>query len=101
MPQGFEWLNFATQLGVAGPLVVLLIWLLRQTNEERREITDKYLATLLDTVKTHAESSGRLTTALSELSAAEKAEMHLHSEEHSRILQVLTKIEGTLDRLGK
>ena len=87
-----EWLSLIPQLGIAGPFVAYLIWSQRATNEERRDITDKYLGTLTETIKTHAESTSKLTVALTELTSSIRDEAAQNSAEHTRMLEMMTRL---------
>ena len=55
------------QLGLASPLVVILVYLLWQSNQERRETTSKFLETLQQTIKTNAEAMLQASSATTEM----------------------------------
>ena len=86
--------NALLQLGINSPLLVILVYLLKQSNEERREITDKFLATLSDTVRTNADASAKLAASLSELNAAIRERNHSATDEHRRIFDALARREA-------
>lgn len=76
-------------LGVAAPLVSILVYLLKQSNEERREITDKFLSTLDSTVKTNAEASAKIAASLAELNQTLRDGNQAAQTEHGRIMDFL------------
>ncbi len=55
------------QLGLAAPLVIILVYLLWQSNQERRETTSKFLETLQRTIQTNAEAMIQHSNAVTEM----------------------------------
>ena len=62
------------QLGVSAPLVLILVYLLWQSNQERRETTTKFLEALQTTIKTNAESTAQHTSAMIEMKSQSSVE---------------------------
>lgn len=79
-------------LGVAAPLVVLLIYLLRQANEERQKITDRFLVALESTVARAIETQQQSTSALKDITNEVAADRRAQTDEHNRIVDAIGKI---------
>ena len=79
-------------LGVASPLVGLLIYLLRQATEERREITNRFLGALETTVAGATRATQENTAATRELAAATEASRKASVDEHGRIVDAIGKL---------
>ena len=95
-------------LGIAFPVVALLVWMLRQGVDERRTMTveqqdstTKVLVTLASTIRANAESQTLLATRLSELAAAESEEIRMHRIDHDKAAGILTEILRVLQANGK
>lgn len=87
-----QWGELMRTLGVASPLVGLLIYLLRQATEERREITNRFLGALETTVAGATRATQENTVATRELSATIEANRKSSVDEHSRIVDAIGKI---------
>lgn len=83
------WAEVAKYLGVAVPLVMILFYLLRQANEERRDMTDKFLAHVQETVKMISEVSTKTTGAITEM-------RQQSSQEHREMIQELRSLTDVL-----
>lgn len=81
-----QWGELARTLGIASPLVGLLIYLLRQATEERREITDRFLVALETTVAGSSKAMQENTAATRELSVTLR-------DEHARIVDAIGKLD--------
>ena len=77
------------QLGLAAPLVIILVYLLWQSNQERRETTTKFLETLQQTIRTNAEAMMQHSNAVTEL-------RHQASNEHR---DMVTEMRSLVDAL--
>ncbi len=76
-------------LGVAVPLVLVLLYQLQQANSERRELTTKFLSALESTIKTNAEVMTATTGAVSEMRQAA-------TTEHREMIQELRHMTEAL-----
>lgn len=90
-------------LGVASPLVGLLIWMLRQATEERqrvaaeatverKDITNRFLTALETTVSSATRAIQENTAATKELSATIEANRKSSVDEHGRIVDAIGKL---------
>lgn len=84
--------EFWASLGVAGPLVAILLYLLRQATDERRQITDAFLNALMSTVQVSNEARVRSASELSNLSQSIREQTSRASEEHSRVIDAIGKM---------
>lgn len=96
-----DWLEVLKPLGVAVPLVAVLFYLLRQATEERRAITGDFLRTLRETVAANADSISKVTAALAELTSATRERKEESSDEHNKMIDLLTRIATMLDRADR
>lgn len=87
-----QWADLAQTLGVASPLVALLIYLLRQATEERREITNRFLGALETTVAGATKAIQENTAATRELSVTIEANRKSSVDEHARIVDAIGKL---------
>lgn len=92
-----QWGELARTLGVASPLVGLLIYLLRQATEERQQITDRFLSALESTVAGASKAIQDNTSATKELSATIEANRKSNIDEHSRIVDAIGKLNRRTD----
>lgn len=72
-------------LGVAAPLVGILIYLLRQATIERQEITTKFLEALTTTVSANTQATREIGIALDIMRKASQSE-------HERIIDAVGKM---------
>ena len=94
-----SWVPFAQQLGLAAPLVALLLWLLGSNTSERRDITDKFLGAQQRQLEANTElqkiASGaqlQLAVALAEHSQTIREHTRVSTEEHRRMLELIQSI---------
>ena len=87
------------QLGIAVPLVAILLYILRQTNEERQRITSDFLMTLRETVSSNtnamAQISGQIasqTAAIEGVNRSFRERATLTSKEHQEIVEALDRV---------
>ena len=80
------------QLGIAAPLVVILLYLLKQSTDERREITTKFLAALQTTVEQSNEQRLRASNELAQLTDVIREDKKLSADEHARIVESIDKL---------
>lgn len=92
-----QWGDLARTLGIASPLVGLLIYLLRQATEERQNITDRFLSALESTVAGATKAIQDNTAATRELSVSIEANRKSNIDEHTRIVDAI----GKLNRRGE
>lgn len=88
--------DLVKQLGLMSPLVGILIYMLQQTNSERREITTKFLASMesmqakyADTQNKYAEQLGTVTHTLTELTGAVRERTAANAVEHQQQVSIL------------
>jgi hypothetical protein len=79
------------QLGLAAPLIMILVYLLWQSNQERRETTGKFLDTLQSTIKTNAEVTSQNTNAMLEMKNQASAE---HREMIAELRHMTDALKG-------
>lgn len=89
-------LTLAGQLGIAAPLIGILIMLLRGADSERRELTGKFLVTLETTIKSNAEGAVATATALAEIVRTANERSLAASTEHGRMVELLQDIARDL-----
>lgn len=80
------------QFGIAGPLVGILIYLLKSTNEERREITKDFLSTLESMVKANTEATTGTASALAMLNSSIRDTSAANSAEHQQMIGLLREL---------
>lgn len=89
-------------LGIAAPLVALLWYLLQSTNGERREITDKFLTTLENSIVTNAQQymaqSNALIAAMDTLTRTTIEKQAREVEDHKIMVETLQKLATRLER---
>lgn len=87
-----QWAEVIKTLGVSGPLVGILIYLLKQATEERRAITKDFLATLTTTVSSNAQAQTRAAESLQDLAGALRDTAKSSADEHNRIVDAIGKL---------
>lgn len=80
------------QLGVAAPFVALLLYLLKQANDERREMTARFLDALKTTVDKETEARLRAANELATLTQSIRVQQERSTAEHERIVDALGKM---------
>lgn len=83
-----------SQLGAIGFLVTLLVYLLKQSNEERRETNERYLTALTSTVTKNNETITQVSASITELMAAVHQQTQVHTEEHKSIVDAIGKLSN-------
>lgn len=78
--------NVWVQLGIAAPFIALLIYLLRQANQERKDLTDKFVTAMTTTVTSNTHATTGLKEAINEWRAG-------NQDEHGRIVDALGRLE--------
>lgn len=81
-----------SQLGAIGFLVTLLVYLLKQSNEERRETNERYLTALTSTVSKNNDTITQVSASITELITAVHAQTQIHTEEHKGIVDAIGKL---------
>ena len=81
------WLELSKSLGIAGPFIAILVYLLRQSNIERREINQSQTTMLKEIISVHSKANMDLALALNTLAEAVKATSGISSIEHESIRQ--------------
>lgn len=94
------WSDLVAQLGVAVPLVAILLYLLKQTTDERRAITADFLQTLRETVAANAAGNERVAASLNELALADRERKLEATAEHERMIRELDRIGSELARVA-
>lgn len=87
-----QWGELTRTLGVAAPLVLMLLYLLKQSNEERQKLTDRFLAALETTVTRAIDTQNSATSAIKDMSNAVVNDRRSAQEEHNRIVDAIGKI---------
>lgn len=95
-----SWGEIFAQLGVAVPLVAILLYLLKQTTDERRAITSDFLQTLRETVAANAAGNERVAASLNELALADRERKLAATAEHERMIRELDRIGSELARVA-
>lgn len=88
----FDTITAWSQLGAIGFLVTLLVYLLKQSNEERRETNERYLTALTSTVSKNNETITQVSSSITELMAVVHQQTQLHTEEHKSIVDAIGKL---------
>lgn len=86
-----DWVETAKTLGVAAPLVLILVWILDRTTRERERITSQFLTTLQTTITTNSTTQTQMVEAIKENTAAIKESSRSASEEHTRLIDAIGK----------
>lgn len=84
-----QWLELFKTLGVAGPLVLLLFYLLRENIAERKAMTQEFLKTLQETVKSAGEVAVKSAESMDTVSDTLRQTTERHSREHERIIDAI------------
>lgn len=87
-----QWTEIVKTLGVSGPLVAILLYLLRQMNEERKSVTTQFLDALRTTVEQSNEARVRAANELSQLVTALRDHQERSGDEHNRIVDAIGKL---------
>lgn len=97
------WGDTIKTLGIAAPLVSLLIYLLKQATEERKEITGRFLVALQTTVEQSNEARIRAADELGQLVVAMKEHHKSSGEEHTRVVEAIHELilEGSHQGKGR
>lgn len=104
---GEGWGEILRPLGVAIPLVAILLYLLKQATDERRLITADFLLTLRETIKSGAENNA-LVAARMQAMASEISALNIETQErraaataeHKEMMQALSHILGNRPAFG-
>lgn len=88
----FDTITAWSQLGAIGFLVSLLVYLLKQSNEERRETNERYLTALTSTVSKNNETITAVSASITELRGAIAEQTKIHTEEHKAIIDAIGKL---------
>lgn len=88
-----EWMELLKTLGVASPLVVILLYLLKEATKERQAITTAFLDALKTTVEQSNEQRLRTSNELAELTHALRDDGKRAAEEHGRIVDAIDKLD--------
>lgn len=94
------WGDLFAQLGVAVPLVAILLYLLKQTTDERRAITADFLQTLRETVAANAQGNERVASSLNELALADRERKLAATAEYERMIRELDRIGSEMARVA-
>lgn len=81
------------QLGLAAPLVGILLFLLKQSTDERKDITSKFLVALQTTVNASNEARLRTADEVANLTSTLRDVQKHSTEEHNRIVDAIGKLE--------
>lgn len=85
--------QFASYVGVAFPLVAILVYLLWQSNQERRETTGRFLDTLQQTIQTNAAAMIQHTVAVTEMKSQASVEHRDMVAEMRNLIEVLKELK--------
>ena len=88
------------QLGLAAPLVGILMYLLKQSTDERKVLMTQFLAALTTTVEQSNEQRLRASTELAQLTETLRDDKKRSSEEHARAGEEHVRIVEAIDRLS-
>lgn len=91
-----EWAQFAQTLGVAAPLVAILLYLLRQSTEERQRITDRFLSSMDKRDAESIDARLRSAQALNELTGSIREHDRRCVEEHLSMIRALDGLEARI-----
>lgn len=86
-----NWEETAKTLGVAAPLVMILVWILDRTTRERERITSDFLETLRTTITGNSATQAQMVEAIKENTAALKESSARNTEEHARLIDAIGK----------
>lgn len=86
-----DWIETAKTLGVAAPLVLILVWILDRTTKERERITTQFLTTLQTTITTNTATQTQTVEAIKENTSALKEFSNRASDEHNRLIDAIGK----------
>lgn len=94
-----QWFEVTKSLGIASPLVIVLIYLLRmlvtlltKSGEERAAITAQFVAAMQTLATTSAVAQQQAAASLHELAGAMRDASTRSLEEHNRITDAIGKI---------
>ena len=87
-----QWGDLARTLGIASPLVGLLWLLLRQATEERKTITDRFVAALETTVANSTQAQRENAIAISAVNREVEENRAASAKEHERIIDAIGKL---------
>ena len=87
-----QWTEVVKTLGVSGPLVAILLYLLRQMNDERKAVTAQFLDALRTTVEQSNEARLRSATELGQLTVTLRDHQERSGDEHARIVDAIGKL---------
>jgi hypothetical protein len=88
-----QWAELFKTVGVAAPLVGLLIYLLRQATEERREITNRFLAALENIGGNATRAIHENSVEMRGLAVMIEANRKSSVDEHARIVDSIGKLD--------
>lgn len=90
----------AKSLGVAAPLVIVLLYLLKVllqllngATEERKAITAQFVEAMKTTVATSALAQQQAATALQDLAASQREQANRTTDEHNRLIDAIGKFQ--------
>lgn len=96
-----QYAEIAKQLGVAAPLVLVLMYLLRfmaqllhQATEERKAITAQFVDAMKTTAATSALAQEKAAQSLQDLAASLREQGVRSTDEHNRIVDALGKFSS-------
>ena len=84
-----QWADVIKTLGVSGPLVVILMYLLRTMNDERKAVTVQFLDALRTTVEQSNEARLRAANEMALLNTALRDHQGKSADEHQRIVDAI------------
>ena len=94
------WSDLVAQLGVAVPLVAILMYLLKQSTDERRAISADFLKTLRETVAANASGNERVASAMNDLALADRERKMAATAEHERMIRELDRIGSEMAQIA-
>ena len=88
MPDNTIWV----QLGLAAPLVAILLYLLKQSADERKEITAAFIGALTTMVTESNDSRMKTAIEMGEMVEALRQHEKRSTQEHDRIVDAIGKM---------